>query len=126
APYGDIDAVRFRTLIERARAVGADGLRLAPWRSFFVTGLAPRSAESFVGACAKLGFVVQSGDLRLRAVACPGAPACLHAFRPLREDATRWASLLPAGDNVVMHVSGCAKGCARPLVTAATLIATEN
>ncbi len=126
APFGDIDAVRFRTLIECAGAAGADGLRLAPWRSFFVTGLTPRSAVSFVGACAKLGFVVQSGDLRLRVVACPGAPACLHAFRPLREDATRWASLLPAGDNVILHVSGCAKGCARPLATAATLVATES
>ena len=95
APFGDIDAGQFRTLIERARSAGADGLRLAPWRSFFVTGLAPRSAVSFVGACAKLGFVVHSGDLRMRVVACPGAPACMHAFRPLREDATRWASLLP-------------------------------
>ena len=50
----------------------------------------------------------------------------MHAFRPLRDDATRWASLLPAGDTVILHVSGCAKGCARPLATAATLIATEN
>ena len=123
---GDIDAVRFTTLIERARTAGADGLRLAPWRSFFVTGLAPRAAASFVGASAKLGFVVQSTDLRLRVVACPGAPACLHAFRPLRDDAARWASLLPAGDTVILHLSGCAKGCARPLATAATLIATEN
>jgi precorrin-3B synthase len=126
APFGDIDAVRFRTLIERARAAGADGLRLAPWRSLLVIGLAPRAAASFVGACAELGFVVQSGDQRLRVVACPGAPACLHAFRPLRDDATRWASLLPTGDTVILHVSGCAKGCARPLATAVTLIATEN
>ncbi len=126
APFGDIDAVRFRTLIEHARAAGAGSLRLAPWRSFFVTGLAARAAASFVVALAKLGFVVQSTDLRLRVIACPGAPACLHAFRPLREDATRWASLLPAGDSVVLHVSGCAKGCARPLATAATLIASES
>ena len=126
APFGDIDAGRFRTLIERARSAGADGLRLGPWRSFFVTGLTPRSAVSFLGACAKLGFVVHSGDLRMRVVACPGAPACMHAFRPLREDATRWASLLPQGEGVVLHVSGCAKGCARPLATVATLIATEN
>jgi precorrin-3B synthase len=126
APFGDIDAMRFRTLIERAGAAGANGLRLAPRRSFFVTGLAPRAAASFVGASAKLGFVVQSTDLRLRVVACPGAPACLHAFRPLRDDAARWASLLPAGDTVILHLSGCAKGCARPLATAATLIATEN
>ncbi|MBV8107483.1 MAG: precorrin-3B synthase [Hyphomicrobiales bacterium] len=126
AAFGDIDAGRFRTLIERARSAGADGLRLAPWRSFFVTGLTPRSAVSFLGVCAKVGFLVHSGDLRMRVVACPGAPACMHAFRPLREDAARWASLLPAADSVILHVSGCTKGCARPLATAATLIATEN
>ncbi|MGA9851165.1 MAG: hypothetical protein WBQ45_26450, partial [Roseiarcus sp.] len=126
APFGDIDAGRFGTLIDRARAAGADSLRLAPWRSFLVTGLTARGAASFVGACAKLGFVVEPGDLRLRIVACPGAPACMHGARPLRGDATRWASLLPAGEDVILHVSGCAKGCARPFPTAATLIATES
>ena len=124
APFGDIKAGRLKTLIGHARAHGASGLRLAPWRSFFVTGLAPRAAASLVGACAKLGFITHSGDPRLRVVACPGAPACMHALRPLRADATRWAPLLPMGEGVVLHVSGCAKGCARPEATAATLIAT--
>ena len=80
APFGDIDAAGLRTLIDRARAAGADSLRLAPWRSFLVTGLTARGAASFVGACAKLGFVVEPGDLRLRVVACPGAPpACTRS-----------------------------------------------
>ena len=50
----------------------------------------------------------------------------MHGLRRLREDATRWAALLPMGEGVVLHVSGCAKGCARPQATAATLIATES
>ena len=41
----------------------------------------------------------------------------MHGARPLRGDATRWASLLPAGEDVILHVSGCAKGCARPFPT---------
>jgi precorrin-3B synthase len=44
----------------------------------------------------------------------------------LHEDAARWAALLPDGDGVTLHVSGCAKGCARPRPTAATLTATET
>jgi precorrin-3B synthase len=126
APFGDIEAGRLKALIAHTRAHGASGVRLAPWRSFFVTGLAPRAAASFVGACARLGFITHSGDPRLRVVACPGAPACMHALRPLRADATLWAPLLPLGESVILHVSGCAKGCARPQATAATLIATES
>jgi precorrin-3B synthase len=126
APFGYIVADRFRALIGRARDRGAGGLRLAPWRTFLVTGLAANMTSSFVVECAKLGFVVDSGDLRLRAVACPGAPACSHAARPLREDAARFASLLPKGEGVVLHLSGCAKGCANPEASAAALVATES
>ncbi len=126
APFGDIDAGRFKSLVARARADGAKEMRLAPWRSFFVTGLAPRAAASFLMASAKLGFVLHAHDPRLGVVACPGAPACVHAHRALREDATRWAALLPKGEGVILHVSGCAKGCARPFASAATLIATDG
>ena len=33
---------------------------------------------------------------------------------------------LPQVEGVALHVSGCAKGCARPAPTAVTLIATEG
>jgi precorrin-3B synthase len=60
----------------------------------------------------------------LRVAACPGAPACAHGARPVRDEATYWAQMLPKGDGVVLHVSGCAKGCARPATTAVTFTAT--
>jgi precorrin-3B synthase len=126
APFGEIDAVRFRALIERARALGASGLRLTPWRVFLIVGLDRRGAESLVHSMADLGFIVDADDPRLRVAACPGAPACMHGHRSVRDDATRWAQLLPNGDGVILHVSGCAKGCARPIATAATLTATAT
>jgi precorrin-3B synthase len=126
APFGDIDSTAFSALIGYAHRAGADGLRLAPWRTFFVTGVSPRGAASLVKEAAKLGFIVEAGDKRLRAAACPGAPACLHAAHALRDDAERWARFLPAGEGVLLHVSGCVKGCARPVRTAATLVATEE
>jgi precorrin-3B synthase len=125
AAFGGIDADRFSALIERARALGANGLRLTPWRSFLVAGLDSRGAASMLGSIADLGFVVDADDPRLRVAACPGAPACAHGYRPVRDDAARWASLLPRGEGVILHVSGCAKGCARPAATAATLTATH-
>jgi precorrin-3B synthase len=125
APFGEIEAVRFRALIDRAQALGASGVRLTPWRAFLIVGLDRRAGELLVHSMAELGFIVDADDPRLRVAACPGAPACMHGHRNVRDDATRWAELLPKGDSVILHVSGCAKGCARPAATAATLTATE-
>ncbi len=126
AAFGEIDAVRFEALIERARALGASALRLTPWRAFLIVGLDRRGAESLVRSMSELGFIVDADDPRLRIAACPGAPACMHGHRSVRDDATRWAELLPKGDGVGLHVSGCTKGCARPTATAATLTATAT
>jgi precorrin-3B synthase len=126
AAFGEIEAPRLDALIERARSVGASGLRLTPWRAFLIAGLDRRSAESLVDTIAELGFIIDAGDPRLRVVACPGAPACAHGARPVRDEATYWAQMLPKGDGVVLHVSGCAKGCARPTTTAITVTATTR
>jgi precorrin-3B synthase len=126
APFGEIDAVRLKALIERARALGASGLRLTPWRAFLITGLEHGGAAWLVDTMAELGFIADADDPRLRIAACPGVPACMHGYRSVRDDATRWAEWLPKGDGVIVHVSGCAKGCARPNATAATLTATAT
>jgi precorrin-3B synthase len=125
AAFGEIEAARLKALIERARALGANGLRLTPWRAFLIAGLDRKGAESMLGSIAELGFIASADEPRLRIAACPGGPACMHGHRPVRDDAARFAPLLPKGEGVVLHLSGCAKGCARPAVTAATLTATE-
>jgi precorrin-3B synthase len=124
AAFGEIEAAAFKALIERARGLGASGLRLTPWRAFLIAGLDRQGAESMLGPIAGLGFIAGAGEPRLRIAACPGAPACMHGHRPVREDAARWAALMPKGEGVVLHVSGCAKGCARAAATAVTLTAT--
>jgi precorrin-3B synthase len=124
APFGEFEAVRFKALVERAAALGAHGLRLTPWRAFLIVGLDPRGAASMLASIAKLGFIANAYDPRLRVAACPGAPACMHGRQRVRDDATRWAPMLPKAEGVLLHVSGCAKGCAKPSATAATLTAT--
>jgi precorrin-3B synthase len=126
APFGEIDAVRFKALIENARALGASSVRLTPWRAFLIAGLDRSGAESLVGSMTELRFIADPDDLRLRIAACPGAPACMHGHRSVRDDATRWAAKLPRGEGVILHVSGCAKGCARPVATTVTFTATAN
>jgi len=126
AAFGEIEAGRFAALIERAQANGANGLRLTPWRAFLIAGLDRRGAEAMERSVERLGFIVRADEPRLRVAACPGGPACIHGHRPVREDAARFAPLLPKGRGVVLHVSGCAKGCARPAATTITLTATET
>jgi precorrin-3B synthase len=126
APFGEIDAGRFKALIERVRALGASSLRLTPWRAFLITGLDRSGADALVDAIAKLAFIVGPDDPRLRIAACPGGPACAHGHHAVRADATDWAALLPKAEGVILHVSGCAKGCARPAATAATVTATAR
>jgi precorrin-3B synthase len=126
AAFGEIDAVRFKALIENARALGASSVRLTPWRAFLIAGLDRSGAESLVDSMTELRFIADPDDLRLRIAACPGAPACMHGHRSVRDDATRWAAISPKGDGVILHVSGCAKGCARPAATAATFTATAR
>jgi precorrin-3B synthase len=126
APFGEIAAARFKALIERARALGANSLRLTPWRVVLIAGLDQQCAERLVDSITGFGFIAHTDDSRLRVAACPGAPACAHGYSPVRDDAKRWVALLPKGDGVILHVSGCAKGCARPSATAATLTATAT
>jgi precorrin-3B synthase len=126
AAFGEMEAIRFEALIERARALNASSLRLTPWRALLITSLDQHGAESLVDSMTELGFIVDPADPRLRIAACPGAPACMHGYRSVRDDATRWAATLPKEDGVVLHVSGCAKGCARPVATAATFTATAT
>jgi precorrin-3B synthase len=126
APFGHIQADNFKVLITQARGAGAANVRLAPWRTIFVTGLDRAAAASFSAACEDLGFITDASEARLRIAACSGAPGCIHANRPVQEDAARWAHKLPKGDGVLFHVSGCKKGCAHSRSTAATLVATES
>lgn len=58
------------------------------------------------------GLVTSADDPRLRVIACTGAPICPQAQIATRKIARRLAATVPEG--ALLHVSGCAKGCAHP------------
>jgi precorrin-3B synthase len=95
-PFGRLEAAQLRTLAETA---GASEIRLSPWRALYV--------DAEVDAP---GFIVDESDPLMRIEACPGAPACVSSTVDTRADARRLAAMGFAG---TIHVSGCAKGCAR-------------
>jgi precorrin-3B synthase len=65
-------------------------------------------------------FILCSDDPLRRVAACVGAPVCARATTDIRADATRLANIMPRIG--MLHVSGCAKGCAHPKPAAITLV----
>ncbi|MGO4839897.1 precorrin-3B synthase, partial [Rhizobiaceae sp. 2RAB30] len=84
------------------------------------------AAEALRKSAAALGFMTDRADPRRSVVACAGAPACASGHLTARTIAADISSLLPSGIDGVVHVSGCAKQCARPAHAAFTLIGTPE
>lgn len=127
APFGRLDADSLATLAGEAARAGASEIRLTPWRSLLVPGPDPDRIGTMLDALAPL-FVTRPDDPRLAVAACSGAPGCRRATTPIHEDAAKLApsarALASAG--VSLHLSGCAKGCAHPAPSRATLVAANG
>lgn len=134
-PFGWFDVGRFADLIRQAEAAGADEVRLTPWRSIIVPGLAKREARALWdglsqnrGPHATDALILDPADPRLTVSACAGAPACHRATTAVRTDAARLARAFASGQpgGTALHVSGCAKGCAHPGVAPITLVGRDG
>lgn len=106
APFGRLEAAQLRRLADLAGDAGAKELRLSPWRAIYVEA----SSEALLRGARDAGLIVDESDPILRIEACPGAPDCESASVDTRGDARRLAA---HGFTGSIHISGCAKGCAR-------------
>lgn len=120
-PFGQIEAPVLAALADLATRQGDGTLRMTPWRAALIVGVDPAAAGELSRQVSALGLVTDAGDPRRRIAACPGKPACSSAAVDARGDAGRLAArALPLAD--LVHVSGCAKGCAHPGQAAVTLV----
>jgi precorrin-3B synthase len=114
APFGRLAAGELSDLVALAGDAGAVDLRLSPWRSLYFGVRNELAARSVAARASDLGLIVDANDPILRIAACPGAPDCASSSVDARRDARRLAALAAAqGFAGSIHVSGCAKGCAR-------------
>jgi precorrin-3B synthase len=105
--FGQVSAATFATL-------GARGpIRTTPWRMVLLEGS---------GAADLPDLISDANDPLLRVVACTGAPGCGQALGDTRGIARKLAPHVAAGR--MLHVSGCAKGCAHPKIADLTLCAS--
>lgn len=110
AAFGHVDAAALARVI---RAQGLTAIRLTPWRMLFLEGGTPPDDPA---------FVTDRHDALMRVDACPGAPFCPSASVETRALARRLAPYAQG----TLHVSGCAKGCARHRPSGVTLIGREG
>lgn len=82
-------------------ASGAGAIRITPWRALLLLGATPGPQP---------GLEWDASAPVLRADACPGAPFCPQASVETRDLARALAPRVTGS----LHVSGCAKLCARP------------
>ena len=118
APLGRLSVAQLMWL---AGQVGGREARITPWRSVAVPDLA--DAAGMVREAARLGFGVDAGSPWLRVSACAGRPGCASALADVQADAAGFAARWP--DRIV-HVSGCARHCGRPIDTEIDVTATTG
>ncbi len=108
AAFGQVPAA---DLAEVLRRTEASALRVTPWRLVLLEGaaLADHLPDSLIAT---------PDHPALRVDACAGAPLCLQASVATRALARRLAPSFSGS----LHVSGCAKGCARARAADITLI----
>lgn len=104
-PFGRVEA---RTLAAAMEASSARSARITPWRVLLLEDGLATSIE---------GLLSDPADPLLHVDACPGARGCPQASVETRDLAWRLARHVDGR----LHVSGCAKGCARPRAADVTL-----
>lgn len=121
APFGRLTADQLDGL---ARLAGdhAAQLRLTPWRAIVL------DAPIVAAEIRRLGLLPTLDDPLLRVEACPGASACLSGEAPTQADARSLVSLLAPllTPGIILHVSGCPKGCARKGAATVSLTASDG
>lgn len=132
APLGRVSAPALarlaQALLHTAGAHGTPpGLRITPWRMLCIEGVASPTADEWTqqaGLDQAAHWITTPTDPRLRISACTGAPGCDQALAPTQALALALAPQVPAGSH--LHVSGCAKGCARQRPATVTLRAQRS
>ncbi|MCW2243893.1 precorrin-3B synthase [Azospirillum canadense] len=118
-PFGRLTCDQLEALAALATEV-----RLTPWRALLLVDANPTAAQT----AQSLGCILDHADPRLKVTACSGVSGCDVGTTDTHADglaiAARAAGLLERVRMV--HVSGCAKGCAHPKAADVTLTARDG
>ncbi|CAN7352778.1 precorrin-3B synthase [Pararhizobium sp. LjRoot255] len=123
--FGQIRSQELRTFVEALDVFGATEIRLAPGHALMVLGIAPDRIAA--AQALALGHDLRAFPLdpRNHIAACAGAGACASALIDTRVTAQTVIDAAPSllDGSLTVHVSGCAKGCAKPSASTLTITA---
>ena len=127
-PFGQIHAQGLGALLEALEILGATEIRLAPGQALMVLGVAPDRIGAAQALALGHGLRAFPRDPRNHIAACAGVGACASARIDTRAVAQMVADTAPAllDGSLTVHVSGCAKGCAKPSASALTITAAPT
>ncbi|KAA2211807.1 precorrin-3B synthase [Teichococcus oryzae] len=119
-PFGQMGGDELRHLASLAERAGPGALCITPWRAILLPGPSDPGLLS-----AEAGrFITDPGDPRMLIRACPGSAGCASGGADTRAAAAILARHpRPPG---LLHLSGCAKGCAHPGPAALVLVAQPD
>jgi precorrin-3B synthase len=102
-----------------AGEMGGGEVRLTPWRSFLLPGVASGAADEVVARLSELELACFPGDPAIGVVACAGAAGCPSGLADTQADGRRLVAALRAraagrapSRVMTVHLSGCPKRCA--------------
>lgn len=126
APLGRVTAKALAHTGDAAIRFGIGTFRLSPWRALFVPAQGEAEAAALIAAAQNAGLVISPRDPLTAIDACPGTPACRSAWADTRAAARRIAAQMPLPGVGSVHISGCAKGCARSKPADLVLVACPS
>lgn len=126
--FGQIRSGDLRSLLDGFEALGATEIRLAPRHALMVLGIDGKNIAAAQALALGHGLRAFPGDPRNQIAACAGAGACASARIDTRAVARHVIDTAPAlfDGSMTVHVSGCAKGCAKPSASGLTIIGAPS
>ena len=127
APFGRVEADQLRRFADAMAAHGVEEIRLSPWRTLYASVPGRQAGQSLLDVARREGLITDPSDPLLQIEACPGVSGCPSTALDTRGDGRRLAALLPRfGFGGTVHVSGCAKGCAKSGAADLVLVGSDG
>jgi len=120
----DVGESRLLTALQEIARVHTGEFRVTPNQNLVIANVSKANRPRISRLLDQHGLHSQGSALRLNSMACVGFPTCGLAMaeseRYLPALLTRWEAILDkhglAGEPIVMRMTGCPNGCARPYV----------